>query len=564
MEYVIGVILVVVVLIIIVLLFRKRLYDQIDYYENWKIDVVGRNVAAKLTRVKSLNSEGEAKEKLDNWKKEWDHILMRDLANVEELLFDAEQASDRFRIGAARKYVTKLEESLVDIEKKIDRIETEADRLIKTDKMNREEMERVEPQIQQLRKQLLKEQGLYDRSIVQFESLFDDVMEDIHIYENLVETGTYSEASEIVEKIKEKMSGIEQSMQEFPDLYKKCKFELPSKLDDVYKNVREMESQGYYLEHLHTKKSINDFQARLLDYVAALEKTETEKVKNLIPETEEQIEAMYDELENEVIAKNFVESKSATFSQAIERLLDDFTDTSEEVVQLKKSYHFEDKDLEKYMSLEKRVKEIFERHETFKTKLTENEHANSHLRDDLTADLNELEKLDQEHNEYKKAITNLRKDEVEAREQIDWMTEELGLAKRKLRLSNLPGIPNFVLSVLEEATEKNDRVIAVVEKQPLDIVQLQKSLSEAKGTVEHALEQTDKMIEQAKLTEVVIQYANRYRSRDPILASQLLEAEELFRKADYEMALEQATEAIRKRDPEALERIEEIHKQGIA
>src|SRR5699024_10834584 len=151
--------------------------------------------------------------------------------------------------------------------------------------MNREEMERVEPQIQQLRKQLLKEQGLYDRSIVQFESLFDDVMEDIHIYENLVETGTYSEASEIVEKIKEKMSGIEQSMQEFPDLYKKCKFELPSKLDDVYKNVREMESQGYYLEHLHTKKSINDFQARLLDYVAALEKTETEKVKNLIPET---------------------------------------------------------------------------------------------------------------------------------------------------------------------------------------------------------------------------------------------------------------------------------------
>src|SRR5699024_7673169 len=157
----IGVILVVVVLIIIVLLFRKRLYDQIDYYENWKIGVVGRNVAAKLTRVKSLKSEGEAKEKLDNWKKEWDHILMRDIANVEELLFDAEQASDRFRIGAARKYVTKLEESLVDIEKKIDRIETEADRLIKTDKMNREEMERVEPQIQQLRKQLLKEQGLY-------------------------------------------------------------------------------------------------------------------------------------------------------------------------------------------------------------------------------------------------------------------------------------------------------------------------------------------------------------------------------------------------------------------
>lgn len=563
MEYAIGVILVLIVAAIIVLLFRKRIYDQVDYYESWKVDIMGRNIANKLTRVKKLSTEGEAKKKLESWKEEWDHILMHDLANVEEMLFDAEHASDRFRIGTARKQIAKLEETLVKIEKKIERIETEVERLIKMDEANREEMDRIEPRVRELREKLLKESKAYDRSAAKFASQLDKVTENIDLYQEFTEAGTYSEASKIVKKVQEQLTEIEYAMEQFPQLYQKCKFDLPDQLDDVYKNVQEMESQGYELEHLQIRKFINDLQARLLDFVAALEETEIDKVKDHIAETEEQIEDMYDQLEQEVIAKNFVVSKSATFVQSLERLLEEFSETREEVAELKKTYHFEDEELEKYMSLEKRINRLSERHQSFEVKLEEKT-ANTVLRDDLTANIERLESLDEEHRQYKKSIANLRKDEVEAQEQIDWMTEELSKAKRKLRLSNLPGIPNFVLTMLEEATEKNERAVAVIEKQPLDIVQLQKTLDEAKGAVDNALEQTNQVIEQAELTEIVIQYANRYRSRDPILAAKLLEAEELFRKADYELALEQATEAIQDRDPRALERIEKIHKAGIA
>ena len=563
MEYVIGIVLVVIVAIIIVLLFRKRLYDQLDYYEDWKIDIVSRNVAAKLTRVKALNLEGEVKEKLETWKDEWDRILTDDLADVEELLHDAEHTADQFRITASRKFIGRLEDMLVNVEKKIDRIEKEAEGLIDTDKTNREEIEKIEPQIKQLRKRLLNERNSFDRAAAQFEKDLDEVTEDLRIYEELVEVGTYSEASEIVENVKGKIAEITEVMEVFPDLYKKCKFELPEQIDDVYKSVQEMEAQGYYLDHLHIKSAINDLQARMLDYVAALEKTETEKIEKLIPETEEQLEALYDQLEQEVLAKSFITSKSATFSQSLERLLSEFTKTKDEVEQLKKTYHFEDEDLEKYMSLEKQIKELEKRHQAF-VEITEKEHASSVLRDDLTANISKLEKLDYEHDAYKKEIANLRKDELEARGQIVTMTEELSRVKRQLRLSNLPGIPDFIMTVLEEATEKNERVLMVIEKQPLDIVQLQKTLEEAKATVESALEQTNTMIEQAELTEIVIQYANRYRSSDPILAAKLSEAERLFRKAEYELALEQAAGAIGNRDPGALERIEKMYQQGVS
>src|SRR5699024_10032543 len=399
MEYVIGIVLVVIVAIIIVLLFRKRLYDQLDYYEDWKIDIVSRNVAAKLTRVKALNLEGEVKEKLETWKDEWDRILTDDLADVEELLHDAEHTADQFRITASRKFIGRLEDMLVNVEKKIDRIEKEAEGLIDTDKTNREEIEKIEPQIKQLRKRLLNERNSFDRAAAQFEKDLDEVTEDLRIYEELVEVGTYSEASEIVENVKGKIAEITEVMEVFPDLYKKCKFELPEQIDDVYKSVQEMEAQGYYLDHLHIKSAINDLQARMLDYVAALEKTETEKIEKLIPETEEQLEALYDQLEQEVLAKSFITSKSATFSQSLERLLSEFTKTKDEVEQLKKTYHFEDEDLEKYMSLEKQIKELEKRHQAF-VEITEKEHASSVLRDDLTANISKLEKLDYEHDAY--------------------------------------------------------------------------------------------------------------------------------------------------------------------
>ncbi len=81
-------------------------------------------------------------------------------------------------------------------------------------------------------------------------------------------------------------------------------------------------------------------------------------------------------------------------------------------------------------------------------------------------------------------------------------------------------------------------------------------LSEAKAAVNEVTEQTDAMLDQARLTEQVIQYANRYRSQDPALAAKLGEAERLFRSYDYELALEQAAKAVEEVEPGSLKRIE--------
>src|SRR5699024_6270104 len=92
---------------------------------------------------------------------------------------------------------------------------------------------------------------------------------------------------------------------------------------------------------------------------------------------------------------------------------------------------------------------------------------------------------------------------------------------------------------IDEAVEKNDNGLAVLERQPLNMDEVKDALSKASTASEHLLEQTEFMLDQAYLTEQVIQYANRYRRRYPELAEQLAESERLFRSYKYELALEQ-------------------------
>lgn len=559
MEYIIGIILLIIVLIITGLILRKKLYDSIDYYESWKIDIMGRNVASELTKVKALNLEGEAKLKFETWREDWDTILTRDLANVEEVLFDAEQAADRFRIGTAKKHLAQLEKSLAAADEKIEQMLAEINDLLETEKQNREKINQLEPMLNDLHKKLTQNRFQYERAASKFEERINDIKEDILIYRALMEAGSYSEANEVVTKIFSDMKEVEEQLEAFPPLYKKCKIELPEKLDELYKGIEEMTQSGFNIEHLNLNKMINEYQARLIDFVIALENLKIDNVANMLPETEEGIQEMFELLENEAIAKSFVESKASSFITSVSELEEDFATTKAEVEELKLTYHFEDADLEKYMTLEKLMEQIKVDHAAMQKKIAENELAHSILREELEASLNRLEKFEQEHERFKEFIHNLRKDELEAREQIERMMEAVSKMKRRLRQSNLPGIPNFILTMLDDAAQKNERVLNVLEKKPLDILEVQKALNEAQVAVDDALNKTSTLIDQARLTEQVIQYGNRYRSRDPILAAKLLEAEQFFHQSEYELALEQAASAVEEVEPGALKKIEKIY-----
>ena len=182
MGYIIGAILAIIVLIIIGLIYRKRIYDRVDQLESWKMDIMERNVASQLSKIKKLNLSGETQEKFESWKERWEYIITKELPNIEEHLFDAEEAADRFLIKKANAVLSKLEETLQGIEKSIESILGELDEWLKTEELSRQEVADLTPVLKALRKKLTQSRYLYGKAELQFDNKLDELEDKLASY----------------------------------------------------------------------------------------------------------------------------------------------------------------------------------------------------------------------------------------------------------------------------------------------------------------------------------------------------------------------------------------------
>lgn len=556
MAYIIGIILGLITLIIVGLLMRKRVYDEVDRQENWKMDIMDRNVASEISRIKKLNLSGETQEKFESWKKRWEHIVENQLTDIEENLFDAEESADKYRFPSAKKTIKQTDETLQSIEKEIEQILSELNELMESEETSRKKIDDIQPSIKALEKILLQNRYKYGEAVIRLEEALEELENAVETYHELVEEGNYIEASELVSHLQNDVETLEKHIEEFPALYTACKTELPAQLDELLTGIKEMKADGFRVEHLGFEKEIHVYQQRLSDNLTELEQNSIEEPKKLIDELDERLKEMYLLLEKEAIAKNYVDTQYSNYEYQLSQVESSFAETKSEVDQLKQTYYFDDRDLEKYLAIEKAINRMKNEKEELNEHLDETNIAHTEMRAALEKSFAQIEKMEEELQAFRESIQSLRKDELEARDYLSTLREQINDTNRRIQKSNIPGVPRFIWDRMMEASEKSEAVMDAIESQPLDMKKVQRALEETKTSVDSLVDQTDMMLDQAYLTEQVIQYANRYRSQLPELAAELNEAERLFRNYDYELSLEKAAKALEEVEPGALKKIE--------
>lgn len=555
-PYIIGTILVIIALLIVGLILRKRTYDAVDRLESWKMDIMHRNTAAELAKIKGLNLSGETQEKFESWKEQWEAIVTKELPDIEEWLFEAEDAADRYRFSTAKKVIHRIEETLNAIENKIARMLEELDDLLLSEETSRKEIESLKPLAHKVHQHLLKNGDQFGKAITRFLKEIERIEEQFVKYDQLVEQGNYIEAKHLVDQITLDLEVLNERANEYPEILDLCLNHLPAQLRDLTIGIQDMENDGYYLGHLGFKENIDQYHTRLNDAIKSLEKGSISEVEIVVTEMSDQIKDMYEQLEQEAIAKSYIDTQISRYQDKHDTLGASFSKTKEEVDMLKKSYYFDDHDMEKYLQMEKLITSSKNDLINMLEEINENKSSYIELRNKIETGFKRIEELQQNHSDFKKKIRSLRKEELEAKETLSQLNFRIKELNRKIKKSNLPGVPNFIWNILEEATHKNARVIKALDKQPLDMSEVKQALADSEITIDNAVNQVDMMLDQAYLTEQVIQYANRYRSRDPFLAAKLSEAERLFRSYEYELSLEHAAKAIEEIEPGALKVIE--------
>jgi len=558
MQYIIIVVIVLLALFIVGLYIRRKHNVVIQRLEKEKMQIQHYPIFEELTKVKALNMNGQTEEMFEHWRNIWTEVIDVHIIKIDSMLFDAEEYIDRFQFKKASNVEYAIEEYLAKCEKSKSQIISELDELIGSEEKNRIEIEQIKEHYRSARKNLLAHQYSFGPSLPALEKRVEQFVPKFEEFDVLTVEGNYLQAREIVLALTSESQTIYNLLSEVPTLLSEIQTKIPGAIYELRSGQREMEEQSYYLNHLELTKYLDSLEQELETLKSKLAELDVSSVAPRLEEINEEIENYYELLEKEVIARNFVDKNCDDTFETLNEVVKATKEISNETVYVQSNYHLPENEAEIPKLGLKQLEVIQKRFELLVSRVRDEKSAYSSLQEELVEISEEIERIQDEQEQFSSRLKNLRIDENKARAKLDSLKRMLQETDRQLNKANIPGVPEEMDARIEEAEEQIYFVMQSLQDIPLNMNRVQGNLESAERCIREVSKHAQEMIENVMLIERIIQYGNRYRATNHRVNDLLLEAESSFHQYRYIKALEDAAAAVELAEPGAIKRIEEL------
>ncbi|QKX51589.1 septation ring formation regulator EzrA [Planococcus glaciei] len=561
MKYIIIAVIILLAIIVVGLLFRKKHNAEIERLEQLKLQIQNKPILEELTKVKQLNMNGQTEEMFERWREIWTEIMDLHIPKIDALLFDADDAINRFRFGKATELEKDIEIRIDDVDRQMNEILSELEELIGSEEKNRSEMDVMKDQYRLARKNLLAHQHSYGAAAAPLEKKLEAFSPLFEEYDRLTAEGNYLKARTTVMGLSEEGDYVFSLIDEIPALLTDINSKIPSYISELRNGIREMESQSYYLNHLELTRQLDRMEDELVGMKEEVARLNVDETKEKAEEMKERIDSFYEILEKEVKAKHFVDYYKAETGRHLELINRDARDMHDECLFVQQSYKISESDAAIPKACLEKLEELNRRFDLFKSRTEEDQSAYSNLEEELVYIREELAKIDVIQHDFTESLKSLRIGENEARRKVEDLKRRLQETDRMLHKANTPGIPEEMDVRLEEAEEQLFVAMQSLQEVPLNMKLVDNYVMNAEQSIEEVEEKSVEMIENVLLVERIIQYGNRFRKTNPQMDAKLKEAEESFRQLRYSKALEEAATAVESFEPGSMKRIEVLVKE---
>jgi len=558
MEYIIIPVILLLILAIVGFMMRRKHTTIISKLENEKSQIQNNPINEEISKVKSLNMNGETEEMFERWRNSWDEVIDVHMTKIDSLLFDAEDQINRLRFNKATLIEREIEDYIKKCEQDKDKILEELNELIGSEEKNRIEIEQLKEYYRSARKTLLAHQHSFGVALPALEKKLETFVQKFEEFDVLTSEGNYLQAREIVIGLNQESQQTFEYINDVPTILTELQVKLPGAVQELRSGQREMEEQSYYLQHLELTEELNKFEEEFVALKSELAELNLNVVKPRVTDINEEIDHFYDLLEKEVIAKNYVDQNCDRLLSSITNVISSTKLVSDEATFVQQSYCLNEKDAEIPKAALKQLEALQRRYDLLAMRVREEKSAYSSLQEELIEISDELERIHEEQGHLSNTMKKLRIDENKARTQVEKLKKTLQETDRLLNKANIPGIPEEMDARLDEAAEHIYLVMQSLQEVPLNMGTVHNNLNAATLCVEDVKAKSHELIENVMLIERIIQYGNRHRATNPKLNSRLKEAEGSFNQFRYSKALEEAGTAVEEMEPGALKRIQEL------
>ncbi|HIZ70619.1 MAG TPA: septation ring formation regulator EzrA [Candidatus Atopostipes pullistercoris] len=552
----------VVVTAIITYFVRNNYYSQINELDEEKNEVLKRAPYKELEEMAELNITGQSYELRKDIEKKWHDIESVKYPKLENHLFDAEQATDRYRLPESKKSQDAAKEAIQEINADIEDLKEALIGLIEREQANLEKIDQIKKRYHEVRKSLLAYSFSFGPASESFEQKLRKMEADFTNFSEFTVSGDHEEANKIVESLHESIQETEEQMDTIPPLLEKVDNVYGQQLLDLRNGYEQMTENGYLFPEDTIIEDINTLkedQQAIYDFIRDLK---LEKASEAMDVLADDIDRLYEKMEKEVETKPLVHDLAEDTKRGIYYLQDENRRLNHVVNRLSQSYVLIHNEPSILARLESQVKECRTDFDKLNERLTEQSIPYSLVYDALESTFNQLENLNDEYHKVSEYLESYRQEELELKEDMLDMEQSMYEMKRYLENERLPGLPKDYLELFFSTSDRIENLSAELSRSKIQLIEIRKIHKMCQEDVAQLEKMTKEIVWQVELLERTSQRLYRYKDSHKGILETIRYSESLFTEDyDYDTALRLVREKLENVDPGAYEEIVENYEK---
>ncbi|CAD2074578.1 Septation ring formation regulator EzrA [Jeotgalicoccus aerolatus] len=555
--YILIAIIILVIVTAAVLLYLRSVKTQMIETQYSRLHEVNQlPFKLDLVKLKNYNLHGEAKTLYNNWQDEWNQTLNTHSTHATNALEQSKVNVEKFRFAKSTNDNELAGENINIIKNKYDELTEEVAKFMESVEQGKTENIESERLYREAKRDVLANGHKFGDAKKPLEEVIKAYEPEMAKYEKMVNDGDYLRANEFIFNTHNELLNLKDNMEEIPLLIKEVQKELPQQFQELRYGCRDLRAKGYDLDHIKVENRLSTLKSNLNRVEPLVAKLELEEADSILENIHDELDDMYALVEHEVTAKNkFDGEKDVITDELFNAKALNYT-LRTEIDYIQEQYHIDESDVQKVMNYENEIENLITIYSDMIDETEKNTTRYSAIVDNIDYLKNNAHTIHEEQNSIQEHLVNLREDDAEARENINYVNDRKEKVYRELMSSNLVTLPEQFI-VMKHEIEMNIREIDnYFSRRPLNVEYVKAKVNDTVLMMNKFEQEAYAVMRDSQLTELMIQYGNRFRSTDPDLNNQLNEAERLFKENRYKRALDVAKDAVESAEPGSAGKIE--------
>ena len=552
----IAIIILVIVTAAVLLYLRSVKTQMIDTQYSRLHEVNQLPFKLDLVKLKNYNLHGEAKGLYNNWQDEWNETLNTHSTHATNALEQSKTNVEQFKFSQSTKNNELAGENIEIIKNKYDELTEEVAGFIKAVEEGKHQNIESERLYREAKRDVLANGHKFGDAKKPLEEVIKAYEPEVAKYEKMVNDGDYLRANEFIFNTYNELLNLKDSMDEIPKLIKEVQKELPQQFQELRYGCRDLRAKGYDLDHIKVENRLSTLKSNLNRVEPLVAKLELEEADSILDNIHDELDDMYELVEHEVNAKNkFDGGKDIITDELFNAKALNYT-LRTEIDYIQDQYHIDESDVQKVMNYENEIENLISIYSGMIEETEKNTTRYSAIVDNIDYLKNNAHTIHEEQNSIQEHLVNLREDDAEARENLRYVNDRKEMVYRELMSSNLVTLPEQFIVMKHEIEVNIKEIENYFSRRPLNVEYVKAKVNDTVLMMNKFEQEAYAVMRDSQLTELMIQYGNRFRSTDADLNAHLNEAERLFKENRYKRALDVAKDAIESVEPGSAAKIE--------